>query len=193
MDSMIRERSSRATASRSAPHPNTLLPFNSSTIRLQRTIPSRSLLQSRRRLPWKGKGRKIPRRNLSPQKASHAPGRWRLERGVAAATARQRGRGEASTQRAASRQKEGELERRARARGRGAQAPALRNLELIRVERGLAEAEGGKKEERMKKALEIKAKLKEMGLCPIGYEWIRRAGGSHCMANGMSSIQSVMI
>ncbi len=70
----------------------------------------------------------------------------------------------------------------ARARGRGAQAPALRNLELIRGERGLAEAEGGKKEERMKKELGIKARLKKMGLCPIGYEWIRRAGGSHCMA-----------
>lgn len=47
-----------------------------------------------------------------------------------------------------------------------------------------------KEEERMEKEAEEKKKLKERGLCPMGYEWIRQgdgyrcAGGSHFVGDG---------
>ena len=45
-------------------------------------------------------------------------------------------------------------------------------------------------EEKRKKALEMQQKLKHMGLCPMGYEWIKQAsgyrcaGGSHYISDG---------
>lgn len=61
-----------------------------------------------------------------------------------------------------------------------ARREVLRRLELVRVERDLAERERREKEERMKKELEMKMRLKRMGVCPVGYEWIPQAGGFRC-------------
>ncbi|KAI0541591.1 P-loop containing nucleoside triphosphate hydrolase protein [Xylaria digitata] len=89
---------------------------------------------------------------------------------------------------AAARQKAAELEQQARAqeeefkrqRDDAARREALRKLELIRIERDIAETERRNREEKMKKELETKARLKRMGVCPMGYEWIPQAGGYRC-------------
>ncbi|KAI0011316.1 hypothetical protein F4779DRAFT_637484 [Xylariaceae sp. FL0662B] len=59
-----------------------------------------------------------------------------------------------------------------RQRDDAARREALLKLETVRIERDLAEQARREKEDRMKKEIETKAKLKKMGRCPIGYELI---------------------
>lgn len=72
------------------------------------------------------------------------------------------------------------------------EAERQRLLEIERKKRELEEIERRRKELEYRKQQEAKAKakLKRMGRCPAGYEWIRQAGGyrcaggSHWMPNG---------
>lgn len=57
---------------------------------------------------------------------------------------------------------------------------ALRALEAMRIELNEARAEQRAKEERMKKALEMKVKLRKTGRCPAGFEWFEQANGFRC-------------
>ncbi|KAI1379383.1 P-loop containing nucleoside triphosphate hydrolase protein [Hypoxylon crocopeplum] len=96
-----------------------------------------------------------------------------------------------------SRQKAAELERQVREqeealkrqRDDAARREMLRKLEAARVQRHLADLERREREERARKEFEIKTRLKKMGRCPVGYEWIpqgdgyRCAGGSHFLSN----------
>ncbi|KAI1081768.1 P-loop containing nucleoside triphosphate hydrolase protein [Whalleya microplaca] len=114
-----------------------------------------------------------------------------LQRDKAAFESRQR-------ELAESRQKAADLELKAREqeeilkrqKDNAARREALLKLEAARVERDLAERARLEKEERMKMEIEVKARLKKLGRCPVGYEWIpqddgyRCAGGSHFMSNG---------
>ncbi|KAI2626215.1 P-loop containing nucleoside triphosphate hydrolase protein [Xylaria nigripes] len=89
---------------------------------------------------------------------------------------------------AISRQKAAELERQIRAkeeelkrqRDEAARREVLRQLEIKRAEHERAERERLEKEARKQKELAVKAKLKKMGLCPVGYEWIPQSGGYRC-------------
>lgn len=113
-----------------------------------------------------------------------------LQRDKAAAEQRQR-------ELALSRQKAAELERKVRQQEKelkrqkdeAKRREVLLKLEAARVERELAERKHREMEERARKEQAVKTKLKMMGLCPMGYEWIpqgggyRCAGGSHFMSN----------
>jgi hypothetical protein len=63
-------------------------------------------------------------------------------------------------------------------------ADAKRQLELAEIERKRKELE-----EKLRREAEEQAKLAKMGVCPVGYQWIRQtggyrcAGGSHCVSD----------
>ncbi|TGJ80061.1 hypothetical protein E0Z10_g8693 [Xylaria hypoxylon] len=208
INGMIKERSSRATALGSAPHQSTLLPIQTQfdygeppRSEVSTTFITETTTEAATKPEGKeGKEDIPPVQNSAKSEFKKAVRRdagvsdevWQqLQADKEAAENRQRDL-------ATARQKAAELERQTRAqeeelkrqRNDAARREALRRLELIRIERDLAELERREKEERMKKELEVKSKLKRMGLCPMGYEWIpqaegyRCAGGSHFMTNG---------
>lgn len=75
------------------------------------------------------------------------------------------------------RQQEEELKRQ---KDEAARREVLRKLEAARIEHERAERARKALEERRKKEQEMKAKLQRMGCCPVGFEWIQQAGGYRC-------------
>ncbi|KAI1124436.1 P-loop containing nucleoside triphosphate hydrolase protein, partial [Nemania abortiva] len=199
---MIKERSSRATASGPVSHQGTLLPVQPQFDYREQPRPEVSTTTTTEITVEQEKEEDT----ATPEQVAAGPKPCRgarrdagvsdevweqLQRDKEAAEKRQR-------ELAASRQKAAELERQVRVqeeelkrqRDDAARREVLRKLELSRIEHDLAERKRREEEDRMKKELEMKAKLKKMGRCPMGYEWIaqaggyRCAGGSHYMTNG---------
>ncbi|KAI1455995.1 P-loop containing nucleoside triphosphate hydrolase protein [Annulohypoxylon moriforme] len=56
----------------------------------------------------------------------------------------------------------------------------LRVLEQMRVRREIEERKRKEREEAMMKEKEAQMKLKRMGCCPMGYDWIQQSGGYRC-------------
>ncbi|KAI1208325.1 P-loop containing nucleoside triphosphate hydrolase protein [Annulohypoxylon truncatum] len=56
----------------------------------------------------------------------------------------------------------------------------LRLLEQARRRRDAEERKRREEEETMRKEKEVQAKLKVIGRCPVGFEWIKQAGGYRC-------------
>jgi hypothetical protein len=65
-------------------------------------------------------------------------------------------------------------------------ADAKRQLELAEIERKRKELE-----EKLRREAEEQAKLAKMGVCPMGYHWIRQTGGYRCAggSHGVSDAQ----
>ncbi|KAI0398918.1 P-loop containing nucleoside triphosphate hydrolase protein [Xylaria palmicola] len=200
IDKMIRERSRRATSLGSIAPQSTALPVQpqsdhqepprlgvSTAIATEPTTEGESDDEP----PSEQSAGESPTTQVARRDTGVSDEVWQqLQRDKLAAENRQR-------ELAAARREAAELERQVRAqeaelkrqRDDAARREVLRRLELVRVKRDLAERERREREERMKKELEVKTKLKRMGLCPMGYEWIaqnggyRCAGGSHYMTN----------
>ncbi|KAI0442324.1 P-loop containing nucleoside triphosphate hydrolase protein [Xylaria telfairii] len=197
MNKMIEERSNRGTAVSSVPHQSTILPVQTqfdykeppqTAVSTTTTTETTAEQRNEEDAPPEGSSAKqVVRRD-----AGVSDEVWQqLQRDKEAQEKRQR-------ELAAARQKAAELARQAREqeeelkrqRDDAARREVLRKLELVRIQRDLAERERLEREERMRKELEVKARLQRMGRCPMGYEWIpqaggyRCAGGSHYMTNG---------
>ncbi|KAI0869260.1 P-loop containing nucleoside triphosphate hydrolase protein [Hypoxylon argillaceum] len=191
MNKMINERSSRAAALRRTPHPSALLPTQTQFNYREPTRPAISITTTTEpTMELEKEEDSAPEQTNERPKANQVARRdagvsdevWeQLQRDKEAAEKRQR-------ELAESRQKAAELERQVRAqeeelkrqRDDAARREALRKLELIRIAHDLAERERREKEERMKREQEVRTRLKQMGRCPVGYEWIQQAGGYRC-------------
>ncbi|KAI0459614.1 P-loop containing nucleoside triphosphate hydrolase protein [Xylaria acuta] len=202
INQMIEERSKRGTALNSNPHQGTVLPMQTqfdyrepprtevSTTTATKTAAEREKEED---IPPEQSTANPKTKQVARRDAGVSDEVWQqLQRDKDAAEKRQH-------ELAAARQKAAELERQVRTQEEelkrqrdddAARREVLRKLELIRIERDLAERERREREERVRKEAEVKARLKKMGRCPMGYEWIpqaggyRCAGGSHYMTNG---------
>ncbi|KAI1750021.1 P-loop containing nucleoside triphosphate hydrolase protein [Xylaria castorea] len=206
INTMIEERSNRGMALSSSPYQSTVLPTQAQFDYKESPRTEVSIITTTDTTVERGNEKDMP-----PEQSNAKPGTkqtayrdtayrdigvsdevWQqLQHDKDAAEKRQR-------ELAAARQKAAELKRQARAQEEelkrqhdaAARREIMRKLELIRIERVRAERERLEREKHMMKELEVKAKLKRMGRCPVGYEWIpqaggyRCAGGSHYMTNG---------